>query len=58
MGAVDKKRVKTAVVRGQEGEDWVMDALREAFPTINGCQGGNSIDFKTSQKSNLKSRCV
>ena len=38
IGAVDKKRAKAAVVRGQEGEDWVKDALLEAFPDINGSQ--------------------
>ena len=26
------------MVRGQEGEDWVLDALREAFPAMNGSQ--------------------
>ena len=36
LGAIDKKRVKTPTALGQEGEDWVLEGLNEAFPAIPG----------------------
>ena len=38
LGAVDTRRVRTATALGQEGEDWVLGALHEAFPALTGCK--------------------